>query len=184
MQAAEFTNEWTTGLAILGGIHDRARKDGVPVQVTVQGRLVQRAAEKALEAGLLDKAGLGKDLLEQYAKEQGIAKEFDETVLLASGAARGRRDAGGADVVRCDRRRREPDPGLGRSGARRKVGCRRSERGSWESQWARDESVRAREGSHACSHSGQGHPRRGVVQKRLQASEVRIQARKCAHLRG
>ena len=89
MQAAEFTNEWNTGLAILGGIHDRARKDGVPVQVTVQGRLVQKAAEKALEAGLLDKAGLGKDLLEQYAKEQGIAKEFDETVLLASGAARG-----------------------------------------------------------------------------------------------
>jgi hypothetical protein len=88
MHAAEFTNEWNTGLAILGGIHERARKNGVPVEITVQGRLVQKVAEKALEAGLLDKAGLGKDLLEQYAKEQGIAKEFDETVLLASGAAR------------------------------------------------------------------------------------------------
>ncbi|MBJ8346136.1 hypothetical protein [Antrihabitans sp. YC2-6] len=90
LRAGELTNEWGTSFAILSGIHDRAEKEGVPVEFTIPARLMQAAAEKASEHQNTDSPlWFAKALLAQYAKDDAAAKAFDDTAIHASAAVKG-----------------------------------------------------------------------------------------------
>ncbi|CAM3907506.1 hypothetical protein [Smaragdicoccus niigatensis] len=88
LSAAESPADWAVGFAILGGIHDRAMKDGLAVETTVQGKLVQAAAEQVSKSGALQRFWFADALLKEYVKDQGVAREFDNTTILLATTAR------------------------------------------------------------------------------------------------
>ncbi len=90
IRAGEITNEWTASFAILSGIHQRAEKEGVPVEFTIPARLIQAAAAKASETkDTTDSMWFAKEVLRQYTKDDQAARAFDDAAVGVSTAVKG-----------------------------------------------------------------------------------------------
>ncbi|MCE5288920.1 MAG: hypothetical protein LLG14_06710 [Nocardiaceae bacterium] len=88
LSSAESPEDWKTGFAILSGIHDRATEDGVPVEVTVQGKLIQAAVEQIAESKALQNFSFAHALLEGALTNEGVAHGFDNAAIKLTTTAR------------------------------------------------------------------------------------------------
>lgn len=87
LSSAESPEDWKVGFAILSGIHDRATEDGVPVEVTVQGKLVQAAVAQIAESRALQGFSFA-HALQSYLSDEGAARGFDNAAIKLTTTAR------------------------------------------------------------------------------------------------
>lgn len=90
LKAGELTNAWSASFAILSGIHDRARKEGVPVEFRIPVRLLQSAAARAAENDeLVERFWFAREMLSVFAHDPTVSAAMDEAAIATSVAIKG-----------------------------------------------------------------------------------------------
>ncbi|CAM3848277.1 hypothetical protein [Smaragdicoccus niigatensis] len=90
LKAGELTNAWSASFAIVSGIHDRARREGVPVEFRIPLRLLQSAAARAAEnEEFAERFWFAREVLSTFAHDPAVAAALDDAAIVTSEVIRG-----------------------------------------------------------------------------------------------